>query len=44
VSFFNECMVFIYFRLKEYQNAKILAQEILDKLSKQVLFSVGDSE
>ena len=44
VVFYNECIVYIFFKLKEYQNARILAEEMISKLSKQVIFSLSDSE
>ena len=44
LAFFNECLVYIYFKMKEYQNAKILTEEMISKLSKQVLFNIGDTD
>jgi len=44
VTFLNLSLVYTFFKLKEYQNAKILAEEMLAKLSKQVLFNVNEDE
>jgi hypothetical protein len=32
--FYNECLVYVFFKLKEYQNAKILAEQMIAKLDK----------
>ncbi len=44
IAFYNECLVYVYFKLKEFQNAKLLSDEMLSKLSKQAIFSVNDNE
>ena len=44
VLFYNSCLVFVFFKLKEFQNAKILSTEVISKLSRQAIFSVVDSE
>eukprot|EP00347_Sterkiella_histriomuscorum_P001642 403371239 len=42
ITFHNQCLVYVYFKLKEYQNARILSEEILTKLQKSVMFAVHD--
>jgi hypothetical protein len=37
-------MVYLFYRLKEYQNARILAEENLAKLDKQIFFCVSGEE
>ncbi|CDW76455.1 UNKNOWN [Stylonychia lemnae] len=44
ITFYNECLVYTYFKLKEYQNAKILSEEIISKLQKSIMFAVNDSD
>lgn len=44
VSFFNQCLVYVFFKLKEYQNARILAGDNIKKLSRQAMFSFGEQE
>lgn len=44
ITFLNECLVYTYFKLKEYQNAKILSEEIITKIQKSIMFAVHDNE
>ena len=44
VTFYNQCLVYTYFKLKEHQNAKILSEEIMSKLQKSIMFAVHDNE
>jgi len=32
IDFFNICLAFVFFKLKEYPNARILTEEILQKV------------
>ena len=41
VQFFNECLVYSLFKLKEYKNAETLSNEIITKIQKQTIFSFG---
>ena len=34
VVFYNECLVYVFLKLKEFQNAKLLAEEMIAKLDK----------
>jgi len=38
----NQCLVYVFFKLKEFQNAKILSEQMIAKLDKQVMFSVKE--
>ena len=42
--FLRQCLVFVFFKLKEYQNAKIVSEEMIKKLDKEFLFSISDNE
>lgn len=44
VQFFNLCLVYVFLKLKEFHYARVLAEEILQKLKRQGLFSFDDSE
>ena len=41
VQFFNECLIYSLFKLKEYKNAETLSHEIITKIQKQAIFSFG---
>mmetsp|Transcript_25125 Transcript_25125/g.18917 ORF Transcript_25125/g.18917 Transcript_25125/m.18917 type:complete len:132 (+) Transcript_25125:307-702(+) len=40
--FLNLALVFAFFKLKEYQNARILSEQMIAKLDRQVMFSVKE--
>ncbi len=42
--FYNQCLVYVFFKLKEFQNSKLLAEEIINKLAKQAIFNIGDDQ
>jgi len=44
MQFFNLCLVYVFLKLKEYHYARVLAEEILQKLKRQGLFSFDDQE
>jgi hypothetical protein len=44
ISFFNQCLIYVFMKLKEYTNARILADENITKIKKQAMFSFGDNE
>ena len=41
VQFFNECLVYSLFKLREYKNAETLSEQVTSKIQKQALFSFG---
>ena len=44
VQFFNLCLVYVFLKLKEYNYARVLSEEILQKLKRQGIFSFDDQE
>jgi hypothetical protein len=44
VQFFNLCLVYVFLKLKESHYAKALAEEIVQKLKRQGIFSFDDQE
>jgi hypothetical protein len=42
LQFFNISLVFVFFKLKEFPNTRILAEEVMYKLKKQVMFTLDD--
>lgn len=44
VQFFNQCLVYVFLKLKEFHYARVLSEEILQKLKRQGIFSFDEQD
>ena len=43
-SLFNVCLIYVYLKLKEFENARTLAQELLEEYERQETLSLEADE